>query len=418
VSAREPRQGPGQASAADDAPAIVLACGGAAEGPLGAVRSLGPHNVTTFVITENATAPVTASRYCKRVVVVPGFIKAPERLLAAVSELARLGGSRPILLPTADPDLLALARLGESVRALCHVVAPPPTLTMDLTDKRRFAELARRLKIAVPATVAPESKADVATAGRTLRFPVVVKPSHPTAWHPEPLGTIVGSAKAIRIDSREELERVALAIAEHSLDFLIQELIPGRDEEHVDLHAYFDAGAEPRAWFTGRKLRICPPHAGSGCYVRSEVVEPVVSQGLEALRRAGFVGIANVNFKRDCRTGEYLMLEINPRVSQWNILAARAGVNLPLWAWRDMQGLPLPPPPRQTDGISYVNLRNDRAAFAVYRREGLWTRSSYLRSLMRRPLVHQFLDLRDPGPALRLARQIATARLRRLLRGR
>lgn len=396
--------------------AIVLTCGGGAEGPLNVLRSLGPSGVRTAVVTEDPRSPATASRYCHRVVVAPSFTLAPERLLEIVAGIAGVESERPVLFPTADPDLLALARLGERVRALCHVVAPCPELTLQLSDKRRFADLARRLKIPVPATVAPASLAEVAKAGDTLRFPLLVKPSHPQAWHPEPLRALVGpNTKALRVESAEELARVAGRLAEHSLDFLVQEFIPGDDHEHVDLHAWCDAGGEPRAWFTGRKLRIFPPHAGSGCYVVSETVEPVVSLCLEALRAMRFSGIANVNLKRDPRTGQYLMLEINPRVSQWNILTARAGVNLPLLAWRDAQGLPLPPPPAQQDGIAYVSFYNDRHAFVRYRREGLWTSGRYLRSLLRRRIVHQYVDPADPGPALRLFRDRVAARLQRLL---
>ena len=108
-----------------------------------------------------------------------------------------------------------------------------------------------------------------------------------------------------------------------------------------------------------------------------------------------------MNFKRDCRTGEFLLLEINPRVSQWGILTTRCGVNLPWLAWRDAQGLPAPDPaPPVRAGRWYVNGLKDLRAVRQYRAEGLTRWSDYLRSLLRWPLVCQTLSLDDPRPAL------------------
>src|SRR5262249_47046003 len=152
----------------------------------------------------------------------------------------------------------------------------------------------------------------------------------------------------------------------------------------------------PIAWFTGRKLRIYPPHAGSGCFVVSVVVPRLVDIGLEVLRRMRYTGIAVVNFKQDARSGDFVVHEINPRVSQWNLLATRCGVDLPYSAYADAAGERCPPSSRQREGIRYVNLRADLKAMATYRQSGEWRWGEWARSFAA-PLVHQVFALDDLG---------------------
>jgi predicted ATP-grasp superfamily ATP-dependent carboligase len=395
------------------APAIVLACGGAAEGPLNVVRALGAHQVRVILITEAMDSPVVASRHVHEMVYSPNFTQQPHTLIEAVKNIATREGRRPVLFPTADPDLMLVSRWRDALDAVCQVVAPPGELVAQLSDKRRFADLARALELPVPMTCSPSSQDDIAAACRAVRFPVIVKPSHPQAWHPASVMRHVGHAKAIQVDDAAALLSLCSNISQTNFDFLIQEYIPGLDEEHFDVHAFIDETGTPVASFCGQKLRIFPPHAGSGCFVRSVHVEHLITQALEILKAVGYSGIANMNFKRNPITNAYWLLEINPRVSQWNILASRCGINLPWIAYQHACGLALDATGRQTDNIYYLNFSNDFAAFRIYRREGLLSAGQYLRSLLLGPRINQVLDFTDIGPFVSSVRSRIKARLGR-----
>jgi predicted ATP-grasp superfamily ATP-dependent carboligase len=167
------------------------------------------------------------------------------------------------------------------------------------------------------------------------------------------------------------------------------------------------------AVFSGQKLRIYPPHAGSGSFVRSVRMESLQQQALGQLQAIGYTGIANMNFKRNPHTGEFWLLEINPRVSQWNILASHCGINLPLLAYQEACGMPLSKVGPQKDAIYYLNFSNDLAAFRIYRREGLLTTLQYLRSLLLRPRISQCWNLADMKPFFFSLRSRIRARLAR-----
>ncbi len=386
-----------------EATAIVFECAGGVEGALSVVRTLGRRGVEVTVVTDDPQSMAGRSRYCKRLVRWSGYSNDEEnipRLLALANQL----GNKPIVFPTADPDLLFLSRtrtdLADHVR---HFLAPREIVDA-LSDKRRFIDFAIEHKLPVPRTWSPGDAGDVAAAAREARFPVVLKPSNPAAWTGADLQKAIGPRKAWTVADAEELRRTYDLIARFNKDVLIQECIVGPDDAHYSLHAYLNRDSKPLAWFTGRKVRIYPAYAGSGCFVESVYVEPMVRVGLQALEAMRYTGIAVINFKRDSRTGEFMIHEINPRVSQWNILATRCGVDIPYLAYADTAGMELAPISRkpfskmQRERIRYVNLRCDLKALPAYRKKGDWTWRSYLRSLgMPWNLVHQTWAADDPG---------------------
>ncbi|MBP8272014.1 MAG: ATP-grasp domain-containing protein [Sphaerotilus sp.] len=384
-------------------PAIVLACAGAPEGDLNVVRSLGEQGVPVIVVSEYADPPSRYSRHCIEFVQTPDFAGHPQELLAVLVELSRRHGGRLPVFPSADPDLEVLNQIRDA--ALPHVrwTMAEPALVAALMDKRAFSALAERCQLPTPRTFAPRTLDDVERIADELTYPAIAKPSLPTSWkHPE-LPREIRTAKAIVLQSREELLQVCRAVLPWGLALILQEYVPGDDSAHYDVHACIDRQGVARATFCGRKWRIHPPHVGSGCHVEALHEPALEALVIDILQRLDYRGIANLNFKRHSVTGEFKLLEINARVSQWTILTTRAGVNLPWIVYREICGLAQEAPPLRRTGLWYTSGKNDFRAVRSYVREGVWTWSGYLRSLLKRPMVFQVLSLRDLGPALYLS---------------
>jgi predicted ATP-grasp superfamily ATP-dependent carboligase len=314
------------------------------------VRALGRERIPVAVVSEARRTPASVSRYCRRHLSLAGatFTDEPEAVFERLTAFARTAlASRAVLFPTADPDLAFVARYHGRLQSAGFLLpTPPPALIAELLDKARFAALAERWRWPVPRSVwlAPAASLSVTEALRELHPPFVFKPARPGDWHRPAVRSLLGeeTVKARLVERTDEAIELGERFLAIGTTTLVQEYIPGPDGEHYDLHAYISSRGEPLAWFCGQKLRLYPPHAGSGCYVRRCRCDELVRLGLSILADCGFIGIANMNFKRDARSGAFRLLEINARLSQWNLFPAVCGVNIPAIAHADLRGASAP----------------------------------------------------------------------------
>jgi len=289
---------------------------------LAAIRSLGRAGVPVIAVDHRESALGFRSRYA-----VPVVSPDPQDEDAFVAFLARLAeqleGLIPIF-PTHDEPLNAIARGADRLGERFCYPFPPWEVLGRIQSKRAQLEAAERAGIAVPRWSAESAAAD------ELGYPVLVKPSS-TEGFKRRFGR-----QAFRCETRAEVEAAFAEAAEY--EPLIQELIPGGDDELYTLGSYLDRDGEPLGLFCGRKLRQTPPGVGT-CRVGEAVwVDEVVDQGLRFLRELGHVGLSQVEFKRDPRDGSYRLMEINPRLWQWHGLAAACGVDFPRIAYEDLVG--------------------------------------------------------------------------------
>jgi len=289
---------------------------------LAAIRSLGRAGVPVIAVDHRESALGFRSRYA-----VPVISPDPQDEDTFVAFLARLAEEleSPIpIFPTHDEPLNAIARGADRLGERFRYPFPAWEVLGRIQSKRAQLEAAERAGIAVPRWSADSAAAD------ELGYPVLVKPSS-TEGFKRRFGR-----QAFRCETRAEVEAAFSEAAEY--EPLVQELIPGGDDELYTLGSYLDRGGEPLGLFCGRKLRQTPPGVGT-CRVGEAVwVEEVVDQGLRFLRELGHVGVSQVEFKRDPRDGSYRLMEINPRLWQWHGLAAACGVDFPRIAYEDLVG--------------------------------------------------------------------------------
>jgi D-aspartate ligase len=301
-------------------PAAVVVDVGWVNG-LAAVRSLGRAGIRVLAVHPTSDALGFRSRYAEARV-APEPVDDEAGFVAFLRDLGdELGGSTPIF-PTHDPPLNALARARAELGERFLYPFPGWEVLGPLQSKRIQLDRARRAGIPVPRT------ADAPTD--ELGFPVLVKPSDPILFRRR------FRLQSFRCETRDELDDAFERSRPY--DPLVQEFIPGGDEELYTFGSYLTADGEPLGLFSGRKLRQTPPGVGT-CRVGESVwVDAVVEQGLALLGELGFHGVSQVEFKRDPRDGEFKLLEVNPRLWQWHGLAAACGVDLPLIAYRDLTG--------------------------------------------------------------------------------
>lgn len=373
------------ASSGAHPPAVV--CDASFVNGLTAIRSLGRMGVPVFAVDHRPSALGFRSRYAFPVH-APDPGTDTDAYILFLRELGDAIGLPAPALPTHDPPLNAIARHRDELGSRFLYPFPAWEALSLVQSKRVQLERAIDAGVDTPRTSHPRSPDDALAVGREIGYPLLVKPSNPDGFRR------LFRRQAFRCETDAELEQ-AYADAE-PFEPMVQELIPGGDDELYTVGSYIAADGEVLGLFSGRKLRQTPPGVGT-CRVGEAVwVDEAVDAALRLLRAFDFHGVSQVEFKHDPRDGRYKLMEINPRLWQWHGLAASLGVDFARIAYLDLSARR--PAPVTTEGRhgrwAITLIANERPAF------------------QRPPYVDPVFSLRDPKPGVALFARVVKAALR------
>jgi predicted ATP-grasp superfamily ATP-dependent carboligase len=308
---------------------------------LAAIRSLGRQGLRVIALDNRQHALGFRSRYAEPRI-APDPLDDEEGFIAVLQSIADETDDVLPVFPTHDEHVNAIARHADALGGRYRFPFPSWEVLELIQSKRHQLETAKSIGVPVPRTVHPASLDEALAAGEQLGFPVLVKPSANVGFRRS------HKRQLFRCENAGELEHAYEAAAPY--EPMVQELIPGGDEELYTLGSYLRADGEALGLFTGHKLRQTRGFMGSARVGEALWVDEVADQGLALLRALGFHGISQVETKRDPRDGKFKLMEVNPRLWQWHSLAAACGVDLPYIAYRDLVGDPLPAARMHGDG--------------------------------------------------------------------
>ncbi|MEJ2418064.1 MAG: ATP-grasp domain-containing protein [Exilibacterium sp.] len=381
--------------------AVVLSCKGGDQGDLGLVRSLGREGVPVVFVTENPRAHSLASKYIDSSIFVNSFKANPRQVIDKLVAYARDRVHKPVLFPTADPDLELVSEYRDDLSEYYHFTMPSRKIVETFLDKSRFFGFGQEKFFPLPATFTPSPEQSIETIAARVDYPAILKPLNPKAWSRGRIQEMVNSKKALVVDSADELVQRFNAIAAYDSSMVVQEYIPGRDDRLYSVHIYMGKNGEPLGSFVGRKIRTYPAYAGIGCFVISEFNQALVDISVDILRKSAYLGLALLQFKKDPDSGRFVLLEINARTSSWNQLALVCGVNLPYMAYLDVLDKPVPTASAQRNDVKYIYFKPDVIALSEYRKTGDWSFSSWIKSYSGRK-TFQLFCIDDPFPFIKV----------------
>ncbi len=361
------------------------------------VRALGLSGIPVAVVFSGSEPEMAHSRYCRTVVTTPSWVDDPAGAVDALIEWGKQQSERPVLFYQGDHDLIALSRARDRLEPYFRFVFPPQELIEDLSDKLRFSVLAEQRDLPVPETLMLHPGSDAAEMLKQwAHFPCVFKPAMRTNWY-ETIGCF---QKALRIESREELDALIPKMDLENVAYVLQASIEGGEENIVSYHGYVRPGGEVVAEFTGRKVRTGPRLYGMSSCVEITNDDEVRDLGRDVVRRLDFSGVLKIDFKRDSRTGRLYMLEINPRFNLWHHPGAVAGVSIPEAVYHDCiePGSATVVGPARA-GVRWINPGLDLMAFREYHADGDLPLGRWLYEIATAE-VNEGFQLRDPMPGL------------------
>src|SRR5262249_22927949 len=256
------------------------------------------------------------------------------------------------LFPTRDETVEAFSRERGRLAERLRVPTPPWEVIRFACDKRNTYALAEELGIPTPRTWRLD---DVAAVDQVEGDP-------PWAVKPAIKDDFVRETKerAWRADSRDELrelvERAAALVGPGEV--IVQELIPGGGESQYAYCALFRDG-EPLASMVAQRRRQHPLEFGrASTYVRTVELPELEEQACRFLRKIGYYGLVELEFKVDPRDGRPKLLDANARTWGSHTLGVTAGVDFPYLLSLDQIGEPVPET-HAVPGRSWVRLVTD-----------------------------------------------------------
>jgi D-aspartate ligase len=370
-------------------------------------RSLGRSGVPVYVLSE-ARDPVRRSRFCVEFVDLGAGDGVQDRWL----EWLRAAPRGAVVLPCADDGLELVARQRSLLLELGLVpIEADDDVLLAMLDKQQTYELARAAGIPVPPSAQIRDRAELRSAAAEIGFPCALKPRHSHLFRRH------FRLKGFVAHDYRELEAYYRPTRALGLEMMISELVPGPDDRYSSIYTYLDEQGEPLLAFTMQKLRQYPIRLGSGCYHRTDWDPEAAELGLRFCRAAGVRGLANVEFKRDPRDEELKLIECNQRFIGPNELIRAAGLDLALFTYNRLVGLPPPPLKGYRRGMTMWRPLDDLRAARAYRRRGELSPGAWLRSVLR-PHTFRFASLDDPMPMIASSAQRVSNAWRKLGRTR
>jgi predicted ATP-grasp superfamily ATP-dependent carboligase len=261
----------------------------------------------------------------------------------------RVGG-RPVLILTADSDVNTVSAFRSELEPYFRFTLPARDMVQKLFDKAEFQVLAELEGLSVPRGVILSNPSDLELI-LALKPPLVIKPADKT-----PLVTKLENDRPVRADNFTEAFRVARRMMERAGGLAVQEWIEGDDSDIYFTLFVCDAECKVTAIFSGRKLVCTPPEVGitAICAAAPEMDEELTRLSLQFIERVGYKGIGGLEFKRDRRSGRFLIVEPTVGRTDWQEeIATLCGVNIPLATYCTETGVPFKESAKRTSRVMW-----------------------------------------------------------------
>jgi predicted ATP-grasp superfamily ATP-dependent carboligase len=276
-------------------------------GTLGAVRSLGRAGVEVHAVIEGGHAPVSHSRYLSRWHTVP-HARTDEEWISALLAVGERIGRPAVLIPMDDAGAILTAEHRKSLGDAFLLPEQAADLPRRLCDKAGLAEVCAAAGVSHPTVVIVGGPSEVTAAVAELGIPLVAKWTNPWLLPPGR-----GLRSTVIVRGAAELVRLAEAVDEAGSALLLQRHLPDSPGADWFFHGYFDANATCVFGATGRKERSFPPGAGITTLGRWLPNDDLMRTACRLAASLGYAGAVDLDFRRDATTGEFHLLDFNPR---------------------------------------------------------------------------------------------------------
>lgn len=382
-------------------PVVVLNC---ELGALSIMRTLGRLGIAVYGVSNNAKSHAFRSRYCRERFVISYHEGDSAALAARLLELRPRFSKNPILIATSDETAIGVAESYDALVGSYSIAQNSGDVVAALADKMKMFGLAKEHGLPTPHTILPASLHEAEECSESVSYPVMLKGAMGNRLYER-----TGKKMVIVENAAQLIEQYRLLQDPDAPNLMIQELIPGGDDQVYIFNGYFNRDSDCLCAYTGRKIRQFPIHVGCASLGECCWVEEVADITTSFMKKIGYRGILDIGYRRDPRDGRYKVLDINPRVGQaFRIFVSDDDLDVVRALYLDLTGQPVGSDAPRREGRRWVIEDYDLTSSFDYFREGSLSLRDWIKSFRRLEEAAWF-SLRDPVPFFymlgRLARQ-------------
>lgn len=233
-----------------------------------------------------------------------------------------------VVIPMEDEYAACLSQVKPAIenKSSCRCAVMDWDVFNMVSDKSALLEFCKRHDIGHPQT--EQIRNDYEAVGKQVGFPALIKPNHSE-----------GSKGIMLVNNLEELKQHAPGIIAQYGECTLQEYI--ENDHYYNLMIYRTKDGKFSNHVIIKILRYYPVKGGSSCFAVSVDDDKMVDMCKRLLDALHWVGMADFDILEK-GTGDYRIIEINPRVPASLRGAEMSGVNFPEIIISDSLGKPIP----------------------------------------------------------------------------
>ncbi|SDZ10370.1 Predicted ATP-dependent carboligase, ATP-grasp superfamily [Proteiniborus ethanoligenes] len=378
---------------------------------LSTIRCLGINGVPVVAIDySNKDTYAAKSKYLSERLISPHYKNDTKGFIQFLIDYAKKQDCPPVLIPCHDLQVEVIDEHLEELKKYFLIPQTEPGLYTKLMDKGSLHKIAKEMGVAVPETVRVDEENFLEKVENILKYPCIVKPVD------SPSFVAQFRRKLFKVHNREELEDALSRAKSAGLEVIVQRIIPGFDDHMYTFDAYLNQEGKVTHWSTCQKYRQFPINFGASVYTGHKYVPELYEIGARFFEELKYKGFAEIEFKKDAETGQFYLIEVNARITNFNNLLYKLGLNMPYITYRELTGSPLEPKSFKEDiNLVFWYAYEDLLAIRDYIKTGQLTLGEVLKSLLK-PKAYAIWDWKDPMPALAFSKIILDKVFRKIFK--
>ncbi len=375
---------------------------------LSTIRCLGIHGIYTVAVDYSDKDRYGAeSKYCSEKLIAPHYRQNKEDFIRFLKDYAMKQSAPPVLIPCHDSYVEVIDEYLDELKEYYLIPQTEKGLYTKAMNKETLHRLATENGVLVPETVRVNEDNFFEKIETIIKYPCIVKPTD------SPSFVAKFRKKIFKVNNRKELEEALEKAHNAELEVIVQRIIPGFDDHMHTFDAYLNQDAKVTHWTTCQKFRQYPINFGASVYTGQKYIPELYEIGAKFLEDIGYKGFAEIEFKKDAETGKYYLIEINVRITNFNNLLYKVGLNIPYITYRELTGEPLEPKAitENTNRVFWY-LYEDLLAIRDYIKTGQLSLGDVISSLFK-PKAYAIWSLDDPKPTFSFFKMMASKLFKR-----